>query len=138
VDAEIATLLRSVPLWRMLSLLTFSGAAMATFDRLFTAASEESKIKLTLATLRTRVSAMELKLSTRRKHGCLVIVNLPQLLHDIDCTKQEIWRTLSCETIRAGVLSQVFLSHQQGFDFRVHRAMHLHFVRGGDALYCQS
>lgn len=100
VNDEIATQLESVPLWRMLALLMFSGAAMATFDRLYIAASEESNIKKALVDLHTRISCMELRLSTQRKHGCLVIVNLPELLHAVQLANAEMTALLSNHTVR--------------------------------------
>lgn len=100
VDPATADHLQAVPLWRMLALLVFSGAAMAIFERLFIAASEESKIKEALIHLHNRISCMDVRLSTRRKHGCLVIVNLPELLYAIQLANAQMTSLLSNHTGR--------------------------------------
>ena len=111
IDPDTADQLQEVPLWRMLALLVFSGAAMAIFERLFNAASEESKIKEALFSLHSRISSMELHLSTKRKYGCLVIVNFPELLHAIQLGNAEMTSLLSSHKVRHH-LQREFVSTQ--------------------------
>lgn len=82
-DASLAPVLTRTKLWRILSLLTISGAAMAVFKRLYTASSEDSKVLSKLVRLRESISSLRLKLSVQRKYGCLLLTNLPEALSTV-------------------------------------------------------
>lgn len=82
-DPSLAPALEGAKLWRILSLLTISGAAKAVFKRLYKASSEDSQVLHKLMCLRERVSNLRLELSVRRKYGCLLLTNLPEVLSTV-------------------------------------------------------
>lgn len=82
-DASVAPVLDRTKLWRILSLLTISGAALAVFKRLYTASSDASRTLSNLLRLRESISNLRLELSVRRKYGCLLLTNLPEALSTV-------------------------------------------------------
>lgn len=102
-DPSLASALQSTPLWRIMSLLAISGAAMAIFKRLYTASSEDSKVLVKLMRLRQRISNLRLELSVRRQYGCLLLTNLA----DIIFTVQEASSATACLLSKQSVSTQL-------------------------------
>ena len=90
-DSDMQDKLLAAKLWPVLLLLATSPAAQQAFTRLQQGSGEEANVLRAFGALKDELNGLHVQLSTQRKFGCMLMVNLQELKQNV----QSMQRTVS-------------------------------------------